>query len=154
MAARVRANKIRGKLADMPPSEQSEEEKLREAQQLTLWGHLRKVSRNLIYGVMMRGGGEPFGAPFERGMQSLDERVVKKLHQRSFFSFESLEKLRRRRERNKFTRHGAAPYRGPYQFAPRIQASRGVVERFIRYLRENRFFMFVPPQDDNDEKKR
>ena len=138
----------------MPLSEQSEEEKLREAQQLTLWGHLRKISRNLIYGVMMRGGGEPFGAPFEPGLQTLDERVVKKLHQRGFFRFETLERLRRRRERNKFTRHGAAPYRGPYQFAPQVQASRGVVERFLTYLRENRFFMFTPPEDPEKKKKR
>lgn len=135
----------------MPPTEESDEEKLRQAQQLTLWGRLQRVSRTLIYGVMMRSGGEPFGAPFERGVPSLDEKVVKRFSQRSFFGFETLERLRRRTERNKFTRHGAAPYRGPYQFLPKPTESRGVVARFLHYLRENRFFIFTPP-DDTDKR--
>ena len=40
---------------------------------------------------VMRGGGEPFGKPFEVGPQTLTERVVTFFKQRGFFGFESLE---------------------------------------------------------------
>ena len=75
--------------------------------------HLR-ASQDRIYEAMMRGGGEPFGAPYTAGVASLMERLVLKLKQRSFFAFETLERpspsegLRA----NKFTRYGAAPFTG------------------------------------------
>ncbi len=77
-------------------------------------GHLRK-SNELIYESIMRGGGEPFGPPFEIGTGSLTERVVKLFKQKSFFAFETIEKTRRRARRNKFTRYAAAPFRGPHK---------------------------------------
>ena len=80
----------------------------------TLWWHLQRYSATLLYYTLMRGGGEPFGPPYEKGMPSLTSRVVGLLKQRGFFTFETLERLPRRRFRNKFTRHGAAPFRGDY----------------------------------------
>ncbi len=73
--------------------------------------HQRK-STDLIYEWVMRAGGEPFGRPFAAGVQSLTAKVVKLLKQRGFFGFETLEKASGK-SRNKFTRHGAAPHRGP-----------------------------------------
>ena len=61
---------------------------------------------------VMRGGGEPFGKPFEVGPQTLTERVVTFFKQRSFFGFESLENPNQKNRVNKFTRYGAARYRG------------------------------------------
>ena len=90
----------------------------RAAVRLSLWQSLGRASRQLIYSIVMRSGGEPFGAPFELGLQSLTEQVVKRLSQHSFFGFEALEKMELRGRRNKFTRHGAAPYRGPHRQAP------------------------------------
>lgn len=72
-----------------------------------------------IYEAVMRSGGEPSGAPFEAGLSSLTQRVVKLLGQTGFFGFETLERLRRRNQRNKFTRHGAAPFTGEYGIARR-----------------------------------
>jgi hypothetical protein len=79
--------------------------------------HLRP-SRDLIYEAMSRAGGDAFGAPFALGLASLTERVANKLKQRGFFSFETLEKQEPQAERNKFTRQGAAPFRGPYRRKP------------------------------------
>lgn len=136
----------------MPPGDKdtqtSAEEERRAEQQMTLWGQLQRASRNLIHAVMMRGGGEPFGAPFEAGTPSLTEKAVQQFKQRSFFSFETLERLRLRRQRNKFTRHGAAPFRGPYQVAVQVRENRGAVNRILDYLRENRFFIFGPRPPD------
>ncbi len=75
----------------------------------------KRTSAEIIYESMMRGGGEPFGAPFEMGTSTLTEKIVKYFKQAGFFSFETMEKLRRRRRRNKFTRYGAAPYLGDYK---------------------------------------
>ncbi len=74
----------------------------------------RRQNHEVLYDAVMRGGGEPFGAPFEVGVSTLTERIVKLFKQFGFFSFESLEKLRAHNRRNKFTRHGAAPYVGDY----------------------------------------
>ena len=78
----------------------------------------RRPSSELIYESMMRGGGEPFGPPFEAGVSSLTEKIVKLFKQHSFFSFETMEKPRRKARRNKFTRYGAAPYKGSYRRKP------------------------------------
>lgn len=75
----------------------------------------QRKSTDLIYESIMRGGGEPFGAPFEVGVQTLTERIVGFFKQRGFFGFEFLERPRKRNRRNKFTRYGAAPFRGSYQ---------------------------------------
>lgn len=83
----------------------------------------RRKSRDVIYEAMARGGAS-FGAPFRQGLASLTEGVVRRLKQRSFFGFETLERDGgggddQAPTRNKFTRYGAAPYRGPYKKTPR-----------------------------------
>ena len=126
----------------------SDEEKRQQALQRGLLAQLHQFSRNLIYTTMMRSGGEPFGAPFEVGPPTLTERIVKYFRQKSFFGFETLEKLQNRGRRNKYTRHGAAPHRGPYMHLPEVRAGRGFVARFITYLRDNRFFVFTGSPED------
>jgi hypothetical protein len=79
--------------------------------------HLRP-SRDLIYEAMSRAGGDAFGAPFALGLASLTERVSTKLKQHGFFGFETLEQQQPQAQRNKFTRQGAAPFRGPYRRKP------------------------------------
>lgn len=74
----------------------------------------KRQSAETLYDATMRSGGEPFGAPFESGTSTLTERIVKLLRQAGFFGFETMEKLRARNRRNKFTRHGAAPFVGDY----------------------------------------
>jgi hypothetical protein len=74
----------------------------------------RRESGDRIYQSIMHGGGEPFGAPFESGVSSLTTKIVQVLKQAGFFGFETMERLRLRNRRNKFTRHGAAPYLGEY----------------------------------------
>ena len=74
----------------------------------------QRSSHDLIYETVMRGGGEPFGEPFAAGTSSLTQKIVKLFKQRGFFRFETLEKPRPKRWKNKFTRYGAAPYRGDY----------------------------------------
>ncbi|MBC7792885.1 MAG: hypothetical protein H7Z43_04195 [Clostridia bacterium] len=76
--------------------------------------HLRKSS-DLIYESIMRGGGEPFGEPYEVSAQSLTEKIVRFFKQKGFFAFEYFEKRRRRQGRNKFTKYGASPFRGDYK---------------------------------------
>ena len=71
-----------------------------------------RPSPDLIYQTIMRGGGEPFGRPFELSMQSLTAKVVKLFRQHSFFAFESMDKPKARNRVNKFTRYGAARFRG------------------------------------------
>ena len=61
----------------------------------------------------MRGGGEPFGAPYEIGKQSLTEKIVRFFKQKSFFGFETMEPTKKKKNVNKFTRYGASRYRGP-----------------------------------------
>ena len=61
---------------------------------------------------IMRGGGEPFGKPFEIGTPTLTERVVTFFKQHSFFGFETFEKPKTQKKHNKFTKYGAARYRG------------------------------------------
>ena len=78
----------------------------------------RRPSSELIYESIMRGGGEPFGSPFEAGVASLTDKIVKLFKQHSFFGFETLEKPRRKVRRNKFTRYGSAPYKGTYRKKP------------------------------------
>jgi hypothetical protein len=75
----------------------------------------QRPSSDLIYEYVMRGGGEPFGKPFELSVSSLTERIVKLFKQRGFFRFETLDQPARRRGRNKFTRYGAAPFRGDHK---------------------------------------
>ncbi len=75
----------------------------------------RDESAERIYRSVMKGGGEPFGAPFENGVSSLTSRIVRLFKQAGFFGFETLERLRKRNRRNKFTKHGAAPYLGEYR---------------------------------------
>jgi hypothetical protein len=75
----------------------------------------RRSSRDLIYESMMRGGGEPFGAPYASALPTLIEKIVRKFRQRSFFSFETFEKSGQDRKLNKFTRYGASRYRGDYK---------------------------------------
>jgi hypothetical protein len=66
-----------------------------------------------IYRYIMRGGGEPFGAPFEMGKPSLTAKIVRFFKQKSFFGFETLEPTKKTKNINKFTRYGASRYRGP-----------------------------------------
>jgi hypothetical protein len=72
----------------------------------------QRKSTDLIYEAVMRGGGEPFGAPFEAGVGSLTDRIVKLFRQKSFFGFETLDRPRRKNRGNRFTRYGASPFRG------------------------------------------
>ena len=69
----------------------------------------------MIYESIMRGGGEPFGAPFEFGTQSLTRKIVEFLKQRGFFNFETIEKIKPRQRQNKFTRYGTTTFRGSYR---------------------------------------
>ena len=63
-----------------PPSSQLEDsERLTPAQQEKL------QQEETIYRYIMRGGGEPFGAPYEIGKQSLTEKIVRFFKQKSFF---------------------------------------------------------------------
>ena len=66
-----------------------------------------------IYRYIMRGGGEPFGAPYEIGKQSLTEKIVRFFKQKSFFGFETMEPTKKKKNINKFTRYGSSRYRGP-----------------------------------------
>lgn len=75
----------------------------------------KQASQNLIYQSVMRAGGVPFLAPFEIGLSSLTERVVKFFKQKSFFGFETIERAKKSRAFNKFTRYGAARFRGRYR---------------------------------------
>lgn len=75
----------------------------------------QRPSYELIYEAMMRAGGEPFGVPYDIGVASLTDRIVAKLKQRGFFGFETMEKKPPRGRGNKFTRQGAAAFRGPYR---------------------------------------
>lgn len=75
----------------------------------------QRPSYELIYEVLMRAGGEPFGTPYDIGIASLTERIVAKLKQRGFFGFETMERKPPRGRGNKFTRQGAAAFRGPYR---------------------------------------
>jgi hypothetical protein len=75
----------------------------------------RRQSEDVIYRAVMSTGGEPFGAPFEVGLATLTQRLVKLVKQTGFFRFETLERLLPRHERNKFTRHGAAPFVGDHR---------------------------------------
>jgi hypothetical protein len=65
-----------------------------------------------IYEFIMRAGGVPFGRPLGIGVATLTEKIVRIFKQRSFFGFETLEQSDPKGLRNKFTRHGAARYRG------------------------------------------
>lgn len=75
----------------------------------------RRSSPERIHDYIMRGGGEPFGRPFQVHTPSLTERAVKFFKQRSFFGFETLEKPSKGPRTNKFTRYGASRYRGPHK---------------------------------------
>lgn len=79
---------------------------------LTPGSHRR--SEDLIYESIMRGGGEPFGIPFEINIGSLTEKIVKFFRQRSFFGFEIFERGRPKHRLNKFTRYGASRFFGTY----------------------------------------
>jgi hypothetical protein len=71
-------------------------------------------SHEVIYDAMMRSGGEPFGAPWGFGLASLTVRVVRRFKIKGFFGFETMEKLKPKNKRNKFTRAGASRFWGPY----------------------------------------
>ena len=75
----------------------------------------KRSSAERIRDYIMRGGGEPFGRPFQVHTPSLTERAVKFFKQRSFFGFETLEKPQNGPRANKFTRYGASRYRGPHK---------------------------------------
>ena len=77
--------------------------------------NIKRESGDLIYESIMRGGGEPFGAPFEFGTQSLTRKIVEFLKQRGFFNFETIEKMKPQHRQNKFTRYGSTTFRGTYQ---------------------------------------
>ena len=68
--------------------------------------HLRDSSE-LIYESVMRGGGEPFMAPFDVGTATLTDGIVKRFKLKGFFGFETVERTKVNRRRNKFTRYGA-----------------------------------------------
>jgi hypothetical protein len=76
-----------------------------------LTGVTKQGSTDLIYETIMRGGGEPFGKPWEVSNSSLTEKLVKLLKQKGFFSWESLDRGAAA-SRNKFTRYGAARFFG------------------------------------------
>lgn len=73
-------------------------------------------TEDLIFESIMRGGGEPFGPPFEIGITTLTEKLVKFFKQRSFFAFETLDKPRSKNRINRFTKYGASPFRGKHRF--------------------------------------
>ena len=73
-----------------------------------------RSSADLIYEVVMRGGGEPFGAPWELGPASLTDKRAKQLNQRGYSAFETLERPETL-GRNRFTRYGASRYLGRYR---------------------------------------
>ncbi len=73
----------------------------------------KRAQEETIYRFIMRGGGEPFGAPYEIGKQSLTEKIVRFFKQKSFFGFETMEPTKKKKNINKFTRYGASRYRGP-----------------------------------------
>lgn len=74
----------------------------------------KRQSSERIYDSVMRGGGEPFGAPYEVGTSTLTEKIVKFFKQRGFFSFETIDKKNLQKRRNKFTRYGSARFMGEY----------------------------------------
>jgi hypothetical protein len=76
-------------------------------------GNFLRPSSDLIYQSIMRGGGEPFGRPFDLSIQSLTAKIVKVFKQHSFFGFEAMDRPRPRNRVNKFTRYGSSPFRGP-----------------------------------------
>ena len=82
---------------------------------LTLAASSKRQSSDRIRQAVMKSGGEPFLAPFEVGVSTLTEKIVKFFKQMSFFGFETLEHLKQNNRRNKFTRHGSAPFRGQYR---------------------------------------
>ena len=75
----------------------------------------RVASEDRIHDFIMRGGGEPFGRPYELHTPSLTERVVSFFKQRSFFGFETFERPGRGKRSNKFTRYGSTRFRGSYK---------------------------------------
>jgi hypothetical protein len=75
----------------------------------------QRKSSDLIYEAVMRGGGEPFGAPFEASVGSLTERIVKLFRQKGWFGFETLDRPRQKNRGNRFTRYGASPFRGRHR---------------------------------------
>ena len=92
----------------IPPSAQgSDDESLTPAQRE------KQKQEETIYRYIMRGGGEPFGAPYEIGQPSLTEKIVRFFKQKSFFGFETMEPTKKKKNVNKFTRYGASRYRGP-----------------------------------------
>jgi hypothetical protein len=84
-----------------------------EPEDLTPAQREKREQEETIYRFIMRGGGEPFGAPYEMGKQSLTEKIVRFFKQKSFFGFETMEPTKRKKNINKFTRYGASRYRGP-----------------------------------------
>jgi hypothetical protein len=71
-------------------------------------------STDLIYQTIMRGGGEPFGRPWEAAPTSLTEKIVKLFKQKGFFGFESMDKGAAS-AMNKFTRYAASRFFGKYR---------------------------------------
>ena len=84
-----------------------------------------RSSHDVIYESVMRGGGEPFGAPYEVGVSSLTEKIVRFFRQRSFFGFEVFEGARPKRKRNRFTRYGSSRYFGSYD----LEAAKRAAQR-------------------------
>ena len=79
----------------------------------------KEDNHHRIKDFVMRGGGEPFGKPFEVDTPSLTERVVTFFKQRGFFGFETLEKPQERQKPNKFTKYGASRFRGRFKEPPK-----------------------------------
>lgn len=84
-----------------------------------------RTSHDRIYETVLRGGGEPFGKPFDLGLSTLTEKIVQVFNQKGFFAFESLDrpapqKAAQKRRRNIFTRYAAGRYRGPLKISPDV----------------------------------
>ena len=71
----------------------------------------KNTSAATLKDYIMRGGGTPFGRPYDLGTPSLTERVVLFFKQKSFFKFETFEHNTGNKA-NKFTQYGASRYRG------------------------------------------
>ena len=99
----------------MAKSDKDSSEGAPEQNEAPLREKTKTKSENQIRDFIMRGGGEPFGRPYDIDTPSLTERAVNFFKQRSFFGFETFEKPKEQKIPNKFTRYGATRFRGSYK---------------------------------------